>query len=127
MATALGFGTVTVWQVVAAATAGSVAGSAAQWAIGRFLAQFKDHKRFPLKQADYDRYSRWFQRWGVWALAMSWLPAVGDVLTLVGGLFRTPFLLSMVLVALAKGARFALFAYAFATGLPWLLRLFDVG
>lgn len=125
MAAVLGLGSAALVPVVAAATAGSVAGSAAQWAIGRFLARFKDHRRFPLKQAQYDRFATWFQKYGVWALGMSWLPGVGDVLTLVGGLFRTPFLLSMVLVAIAKGARFALFAYAFTAGLPWLLRFFE--
>ncbi|MDX2233054.1 MAG: DedA family protein [Hyphomonadaceae bacterium] len=124
MAAVLGLGSATIVPVVAVATAGSVAGSGAQWALGRFLARFKDHKRFPLKQADYDKYAVWFQKYGVWALGMSWLPGVGDVLTLVGGLFRTPFFLSMALVAVAKGLRFALFAYAFVAGLPWLLRLF---
>jgi membrane protein YqaA with SNARE-associated domain len=126
MSAVLGLGSAPVGPVVAAATAGSVAGSAAQWALGRFFAQFRDHKRFPLKQAQYHRFATWFQKYGVWALGMSWLPGVGDVLTLIGGLFRTPFLLSMALVAVAKGARFALFAYAFTAGLPWLLRLFEI-
>lgn len=110
--------------VIAAATAGSVFGSGVQWAIGRFLARYRDHKRFPLKAADYDRYSAWFQRYGVWTLGMAWLPGIGDVLTLIGGLFRTPFLLSMLLVGLAKAARFTLFAYAFTGLFPWALAWF---
>lgn len=126
MAAVFTLGSATIVPVVITATAGSVAGSAAQWALGRFLAQYRSHKRFPLKEAEYDKYSAWFQKYGVWAMGMAWLPGVGDVLTLIGGIFRTPFLLSMVLVALAKGLRFALFAYAFVTGLPWLLDLFGV-
>jgi membrane protein YqaA with SNARE-associated domain len=125
MAAVLGLGSATVVPVVAVATAGSVAGSAAQWAVGRFLARFRGHKRFPLKEADYERYALWFQKYGVWTMAMAWMPGIGDVLTLVGGLFRTPFLLSMLLVGIAKGLRFAAFAYAFVTGLPWLLQLFE--
>lgn len=124
MATAIGAFKLAPIPVIAAATAGSVAGSGVQWAIGRFLASYRDHRRFPLKAADYDKYAAWFQRYGVWALIMSWLPGVGDVLTLVGGLFRTPFWLSMVLVGLAKGARFALFAYALVGALPWAIKLF---
>jgi len=124
MGAVLALGSATVVPVVVVATAGSVAGSAAQWAIGRFLSRYKDHKRFPLKKTEYDKYAVWFQKYGVWAMGMSWLPGIGDVLTLVGGVFRTPFVLSMLLVGIAKGARFALFAYAFMAGLPWLLRLF---
>jgi len=125
MALTLGATTVATPFVIAAATAGSVFGSAVQWAIGRYFASYRDHKRFPLKPEQYERYSRWFQRYGVWALGMAWLPGVGDVLTLIGGLFRTPFGLSMALVGLAKGARFALFAYAFTGALPWALRFFE--
>lgn len=111
--------------VILAATTGSVFGSAVQWAIGRYLANYRDHKRFPLKPEQYERYSKWFQRYGVWALGMAWLPGVGDVLTLIGGLFRTPFALSMALVGLAKGARFALFAYAITGAMPWALQFFE--
>jgi membrane protein YqaA with SNARE-associated domain len=126
MAAVLALGSATVVPVVAVATAGSIAGSAAQWALGRFLARYRGHKRFPLKEAEYDKYAAWFQKYGVWAMGMAWLPGVGDVLTLIGGIFRTPFILSMVLVGLAKGARFAVFAYALVAGLPWLLEMFGV-
>lgn len=124
MAGAIGAFKLAPLPVIAAATAGSVFGSGVQWAIGRFFAQYKDHKRFPLKAAQYDKYAAWFQRYGVWTLIMAWLPGIGDVLTLIGGLFRTPFLLSLLLVGLAKGARFALFAYAFTGALPWALKWF---
>lgn len=124
MATAIGAFKLHPLPVIAAASAGSVFGSGVQWAIGRFLARYRDHKRFPLKAADYDKYAAWFQRYGVWTLSMAWLPGIGDVLTLIGGLFRTPFWLSMFLVGLAKGARFALFAFAFTGALPWALKLF---
>lgn len=126
MAAAIGAGKLTPLPVALAATAGSVTGSGVQWAIGRFLSNYKDHPRFPMKPAQFDRYSVWFQRYGVWALLMAWLPGVGDVLTLIGGLFRTPFGLTLLLVGIAKGARFALFAYTFAAGLPWALELFGV-
>jgi membrane protein YqaA with SNARE-associated domain len=111
--------------VVGAAIAGAVFGSAIQWAIGRYLADFRHHKRFPLKEEQYQRYSLWFQRYGVWALGMAWLPGLGDVLTLIGGLFRTPFLLSMTLVGVAKGARFALAAAVILGAAPWAARLFE--
>lgn len=111
--------------VVGAAIAGAVFGSAIQWAIGRYFARLRHHRRFPLKEEQYQRYSLWFQRYGVWALGMAWLPGLGDVLTLIGGLFRTPFLLSMALVGLAKGARFALAAAVIVGAAPWAAKLFE--
>lgn len=120
----LRFTAVPAGPVVAAAVAGAVFGSAVQWAIGRYFARLRHHKRFPLKEEQYQRYSLWFQRYGVWALGMAWLPGLGDVLTLIGGLFRTPFLLSMTLVGVAKGARFALAAAVILGAAPWAARLF---
>lgn len=111
--------------VVGIAVAGAVFGSAVQWAIGRYFAQLRHHRRFPLKEEQYQRYSLWFQRYGVWALGMAWLPGLGDVLTLIGGLFRTPFLLSMALVGVAKGARFALAAAVILGAAPWAAKLFE--
>ena len=47
----------------------------------------------------------WFRRWGVWSLLLSWLP-LGDVLTVVAGVLKTPVWLFVTLVALAKTGRY---------------------
>jgi membrane protein YqaA with SNARE-associated domain len=51
------------------------------------------------------RAERWFERWGVWALLVSWLP-VGDVMTVVAGILRTPLWLFLLLVGIAKTTRY---------------------
>lgn len=91
---------------VAVASIGNTLGSCVNWAIGRYLSRYRDHPRFPLPPHRYDRYAGWYRRWGVWSLLLSWAPVIGDPLTVVAGVARTPFALFVGLVALAKTARY---------------------
>ena len=50
----------------------------------------------------------WMRKFGPFALLLSWVPVVGDPLTLVAGVLRMPILMFVTLVALAKGARYAI-------------------
>jgi len=52
------------------------------------------------------RAQRWYQRHGKWTLLLSWLPLVGDPLTVVAGVMREPFGVFLVLVTLAKCGRY---------------------
>lgn len=91
---------------ISVATISNVAGSAVNWAIGRFGARYRDHPRFPVSQARYENITALYQRWGVWSLLLAWLPIIGDPLTVVAGLMRTPFWLFLPLVTLGKLARY---------------------
>jgi len=95
----------TLW---ATATAGNTLGSMVNWALGRWARRWRDHRFFPFRPEQLDRATRQFQRWGIWSLLLAWLPVVGDPLTLVAGLCRTTFLPTLVLIAIGKGARYAL-------------------
>ncbi|MFL5204749.1 MAG: YqaA family protein, partial [Microvirga sp.] len=48
----------------------------------------------------------WYHRYGRWTLLLSWLPIVGDPLTIVAGLMREPLRVFVPLVALAKMGRY---------------------
>jgi len=91
----------------AVATAGNTLGSVVNWALGRYCLRWRDRRWFPVKPRDLDRASRLFNRWGVVSLLFAWLPVVGDPLTLLAGVLRTPFLAMLPLVALGKAARYA--------------------
>jgi membrane protein YqaA with SNARE-associated domain len=91
---------------IAVATIGNTLGSLVNWAIGYFGAAWRDHPRFPLSPAQYARCAAWYSRWGVLTLLLSWLPVVGDPLTVVAGLMRTPAWLFVPLVAAGKLARY---------------------
>ena len=50
---------------------------------------------------------RRYRRFGELSLLLSWLPIVGDPLTLIAGVLRTPFLRFLLLVTIAKAGRYA--------------------
>jgi len=55
---------------------------------------------------------RWLDRWGPWALLLSWIPIVGDPLCLVAGAMRLPFWVSALAMALGKFARYVVLTLA---------------
>jgi membrane protein YqaA with SNARE-associated domain len=92
--------------LIAVATVGNVLGSVVNWLIGGFLAHFRDRRWFPIDQKSYDRAASWYGRFGVWSLLLSWVPFIGDPLTVIAGIMREPFWSFLPIVALAKGARY---------------------
>jgi membrane protein YqaA with SNARE-associated domain len=83
-------GATDAWLLLAVATAGNTLGAVVNWAIGRYAATWRT-RLLSLDEASYERVSRWFNRWGIWCLLFSWLPVIGDPLTLVAGVLRTAF------------------------------------
>lgn len=94
------------------ATLGNVLGSVVNWAVGRFLAAHRESRWFPVSARALDWTERWYDRWGLWTLLLSWVPIIGDPLTLVAGILRAPFLRFVTIVALAKAARYCFVAAA---------------
>lgn len=88
------------------ATAGNVLGSVVNWALGRRLAGFGNQRWSPAKGRAIDRAVAWSRRYGAWTLLLSWLPVVGDALTLAAGALRVSFPAFLILVTLGKGGRY---------------------
>ncbi|ESW62301.1 MAG: membrane protein [Rhodobacter sp. CACIA14H1] len=93
------------WVILAVASVGNTLGSCVNYALGRGLAGMSIPERFRIPEAAMQRAEAWFRRWGVWSLLLSWMP-LGDVLTVVAGVLRTPVWLFVALVALAKTGRY---------------------
>lgn len=93
------------WLILAVASVGNVLGSCVNYAIGRGLAGLTLPPRFRIPEAAMARAEEWFRRWGVWSLLLSWLP-LGDVLTVVAGVLKTPVWLFAALVTVAKTGRY---------------------
>jgi membrane protein YqaA with SNARE-associated domain len=108
----LALGTTSTALAVATATAGNTAGSVVNWVLGRFFSHFKDRRWFPVKPETFDRFLARYRRWGIWSLLMSWVPLIGDPLTVMAGVMRTPLWIVIPLVALAKGVRYLMVAGA---------------
>jgi membrane protein YqaA with SNARE-associated domain len=96
--------------LVLVASVGNVLGSCVTYALGRGLGGYRDHPRFPIRPAQMVRAEDWFRRWGLWSLLLAWAPG-GDVLVAVAGLLRVPVPMFLVLVTIAKTARYAALAW----------------
>lgn len=88
------------------ASVGNTLGSIVNYGLGRMIETFRGRRWFPISAAQLARAERWYSRWGVWTLLLSWAP-FGDPLTVVAGVLRTPFWLFTLLVSIAKTARYA--------------------
>ena len=98
--------------LVVAASLGNVAGATLNWGMGRYFQLFKDRSWFPIKDATNARAQAWFARYGIWSLLLSWVPIIGDPLTLVAGIMQVPIGRFLVFVAVGKVLRYALIVLA---------------
>tara|TARA_R110000787_G_scaffold91080_3_gene192089 strand:+ start:4698 stop:5126 length:429 start_codon:yes stop_codon:yes gene_type:complete len=96
--------------LIGVATVGNVLGSVINWYLGRFLMRFRGRRWFPASQSQLDKAQRWYHRYGRWSLLGSWLPLVGDPLTVVAGVLKEPLVPFLILVTIAKGARYLILA-----------------
>ena len=92
--------------LVAVASVGNVLGSTVNWGLRRQVERFRHRRWFPANQAQLDRARGWYQRYGKWSLLLSWVPVVGDPLTVVAGDMREPLPTFLVLVTIAKVGRY---------------------
>ncbi len=104
-------GEVDPWLLVAVASLGNTLGSCINYALGRMIERFRHRRWFPAREAALDRAQGWYHRWGRWSLLLSWAPIIGDPLTLVAGVLREPVWSFVLLVAIAKTARYAVLAF----------------
>lgn len=102
-------GSTNAWLLVLVASAGNTLGSCVTYAIGRGLGNLSGRsfmqRRFALSAEKRASAERWFSRWGVWVLLLSWAPG-GDVIVAIAGLLRTPVWQFVILVAIAKTGRY---------------------
>ena len=109
----LASGKVSTGLAIGVATLGNTFGSSVNWILGRFFAKFKDEKWFPLKADQYDKLNGWYYKWGLWTLFASWVPIIGDPLTVIAGIARTPFAIFFTIVLIAKLLRYLAVAGVF--------------
>ncbi|KRP45402.1 membrane protein [Pseudomonas libanensis] len=107
-----------LWLLLGIATLGNVLGSVVNWLLGRSVERFKERRWFPVSAKQLDKARSHYTRWGHWTLLLSWVPIIGDPLTLVAGVMREPLWRFLLLVTLAKGVRYGVLA---ALTLQWVL------
>ena len=92
--------------LLAVATVGNVLGSALNWLLGRSVERFRHKRWFPVSESKLEKAQQSYLRYGRWSLLLSWVPIIGDPLTVVAGVMREPLWSFLVIVTLAKGLRY---------------------
>lgn len=98
--------------LILVATTGNVLGSVINWYLGRHLLRYKDTRWFPISDEQLARAQGWYSRYGRWSLLASWVPIIGDPLTVAAGVMREPLGSFLVLVTAAKAGRYLALAAA---------------
>ncbi len=101
-----------VLALIAVATTGNVLGSIVNWLLGVGIERFRHKRWFPVSQPALDKAQGWYRRYGKWSLLLSWMPVIGDPITIVAGVLREPFPMFLLLVTIAKTVRYGVLAAA---------------
>ena len=88
------------------ASIGNILGSILNWCMGYYLTNLKNKKWFPINTLLLTRASSWFLKYGKWTLFFSWVPVIGDPLTIIAGVFRVPIYTFILIVSIAKIMRY---------------------
>lgn len=104
------------WALLLVATLGNVLGSWINWLLGRSIEHYRHRRWFPVSPACLQQAQAWYARYGRWSLLLSWMPVIGDPLTLVAGVMRERLWTFLIIVTLAKAGRYMVLA---ALTLAW--------
>jgi len=106
-----------LWALLLVATLGNVLGSWVNWLLGRSIEHYRERRWFPVTPNRLQQAQAWYARYGRWSLLLSWLPVIGDPLTLIAGVMRERLWIFLLIVTLAKAGRYAVLA---ALTLAWI-------
>ena len=96
--------------LILVAGTGNVLGSVVNWLLGRGVERFRDARWFPVSAKNLERAGRWYRRYGWWSLLLSWMPIIGDPLTVAAGIMREPIARFLLVVSIAKFGRYIVLA-----------------
>lgn len=96
--------------LIAVASLGNVLGSVINWALGRQVERFRDRRWFPASPQQLARAEAWYRRYGRWSLLASWMPIIGDPLTVVAGVLNERLPIFLLIVTIAKTTRYVVLA-----------------
>ena len=92
------------------ATVGNVLGSCLNALLGRFVQRWQTKSWFPVSPERLHQASLRYRRYGRWSLLLSWVPVIGDPLTMIAGVMREPWWSFLLMVTLAKASRYLVLA-----------------
>lgn len=106
LVTALSLGQHSAVLLIAVASVGNILGSCVNWWLGLHIQRYQDRTWFPVSAHQLQRAQQFYQKYGQYSLLLSWLPVIGDPLTLIAGVMRSRFLPFLIWVSVAKIGRY---------------------
>ena len=100
-----------VLTLVLVASLGNILGSVLNWYLGFYFVKFKQKKWFPISHSQLEKSSLWFTNYGKWTLFLSWVPFIGDPLTVVAGILRVPIITFLIIVSISKILRYVFISF----------------
>lgn len=97
--------------LVIIASIGNVLGSTINWGLGRGIGRFHGRRWFPVSDRQLDKARNWYHRYGRLSLLASWVPVVGDPITVVAGVLKEPLATFLLFVTVAKVGRYVVLAW----------------
>jgi len=99
-----------IYLLLLVATFGNSLGSIVNYWFGYSGEEYLEEKKI-IKNVQLDRYKRIFNRYGSISLLLSWVPIIGDPITVIAGLLKYNIYKFIFLVTLAKFSRYFFLAY----------------
>ena len=100
-----------VLAVILVASVGNFLGSCTTYYIGMKGRKYVE-RVLHVKPSDMEKAGKYFYKYGSYALLLSWLPVVGDLLVVMAGILRLRLATFSVLVFVGKFLRYLVVAYA---------------
>ncbi|MEX5440199.1 YqaA family protein [Acinetobacter indicus] len=103
-----------VMALIAIASLGNILGSCVNWWLGLKIEQYKDKHWFPVSEPKLQQAQQIYRKYGFWSLLLSWVPVIGDPITLIAGLMKENFARFLLMVSVAKIGRYLFIYLAYA-------------
>jgi membrane protein YqaA with SNARE-associated domain len=94
------------------ASIGNTLGSVVNYILGKYACTWAINKNY-IRALHVKKAQTYFDRYGAFALLLSWTPIIGDPITFVAGVLRYNFWKFLTLVLISKTARYALLLYLY--------------
>ena len=93
------------------ASFGNICGSIINWYLGKKILIFKNKKWFPVNSNQLNKSQKIFNKYGSWSILFTWIPVIGDPITVLSGVLNVSFLKFVILVTASKVSRYIFLIY----------------
>jgi membrane protein YqaA with SNARE-associated domain len=105
------------YSVLFTATLGNYLGACTTYGIGFLGSDFLIKKVLRLKEETKEKAEKFYRKYGIYSLLLSWMPIIGDPLCVVAGMLKINFFKFSFLVYIGKLVRYGVTAFLTVKGM----------